>query len=391
MSGSQSPCYRIVCVAGARPNLMKVAPLMRAFARDSRFEPRLIHTGQHYDPAMHDVFFADLGLAPPEAFLGIGSGSHGAQTGRLMIALEPVLGEMKPDAVVVVGDVNSTLAAALVATKMHIPVAHVEAGLRSFDREMPEEINRVVVDQISDLLFATEEDAVRNLTRDGVDAARVHLVGNVMIDSLLEALPRARPVAETCRARGASAAWLERAADAGHAFATLHRPSNVDDRETLSRLLTTLCRVADVVPVVIAVHPRTQKAIATHGLADLLDHPFLLATEPLTYLETVGIVAGARLVLTDSGGLQEETTGLGVPCITLRETTERPVTVSQGTNIVTGTDAAHIMDTVEETLRSGGKKGILPPLWDGKTAERIAERMAEWLGEGGASRKSRSQ
>jgi UDP-N-acetylglucosamine 2-epimerase (non-hydrolysing) len=311
--------------------------------------------------------------------LGIGSGSHAVQTGRLMIALEPVLREMKPDAVVVVGDVNSTLAAALTAAKMNIPVVHVEAGLRNFDRTMPEEINRVVVDQISDLLFATEEGAMRNLAAEGIPPERVHLVGNVMIDSLMDALPRAKPAAQTCQAHGATAAWLKRAADAGHAFATLHRPSNVEDRETLRRLLTTLRKVADLVPVVLAVHPRTQKSIAIHGLGEMLDHPYLLATEPLSYLETVGMVANARLVLTDSGGLQEETTGLGVPCITLRETTERPVTVTQGSNLVAGTDAGRILDAAEETLRTGGKKGIVPPLWDGKTAERIAAHIAGWL------------
>jgi UDP-N-acetylglucosamine 2-epimerase (non-hydrolysing) len=359
--------------------MMKVAPLMRAFGRDSRFDPRLVHTGQHYDPAMRDVLFEELALPQPDAFLGIGSESHAVQTGRLMLALDPVLDEMKPDAVVVVGDVNSTLAAALVAKKKHIPVVHVEAGLRSFDRAMPEEINRIVVDQISDLLFATEEDAVGNLAREGIPAARVHLVGNVMIDSLMDALPHAKLAADTCAARGASAAWLKRAADEGHAFATLHRPSNVDCRETCSRLFATLNKVADLVPVVLALHPRTRKAIESHELGELLDHPFLLATEPLSYLETIGVVTRARVVLTDSGGLQEETTCLGVPCITLRETTERPITVSQGTNIVAGTDATPILAAVGHTLQTGGKKGRIPPLWDGKAAERIAALLAEWL------------
>ena len=391
MSRSQSPRYRLVCVAGARPNMMKVAPLMRAFGRDARFDPRLVHTGQHYDPAMRDVLFEELALPQPDAFLGIGSESHAVQTGRLMLALDPVLDEMKPDAVVVVGDVNSTLAAALVAKKKHIPVVHVEAGLRSFDRAMPEEINRIVVDQISDLLFATEEDAVGNLAREGVPAARVHLVGNVMIDSLMDALPRARPAAETCAARRASAAWLKRATDEGHAFATLHRPSNVDGRETCSRLFATLNKVADLVPVVLALHPRTRKAIESHELGELLDHPFLLATEPLSYLETIGVVARARVVLTDSGGLQEETTCLDVPCITLRETTERPITVSQGTNIVAGTDAAPILAAVGHTLQTGGKKGRIPPLWDGKAAERIAALLAEWLVGRDASGETRQQ
>jgi UDP-N-acetylglucosamine 2-epimerase (non-hydrolysing) len=379
MSGSQSPRHRIACVAGARPNMIKVAPLMRAIAADPRLEARLIHTGQHYDPAMRDVFFEELALPPPDAVLDIGSVSQAAQTGRLLLALEPVLDEMKPDAVVVVGDVNSTLAAALVAAKMLIPVVHVEAGLRSFDRTMPEEINRIVVDQISDLLFATEAEAVGNLAREGIPAERVRLVGNVMIDSLMDALPRARPAAETCAAHGASPAWRKRAADEGYAFATLHRPSNVDDREACSRLLTTLNKVADLVPVVLALHPRTRKAIESHAIAALLDHPFLLTTEPLSYLETVGIVARARVVLTDSGGLQEETTALGIPCITLRTTTERPITVSQGTNIVAGTEPAAILAAVGDTLRTGGKTGKIPPLWDGQAAQRIAALLADWL------------
>jgi len=381
--------YRIICVAGARPNLMKVAPLMRAFARDSRLEPLLVHTGQHYDPAMHDVLFEDLALPPPDAFLGIGSASHAVQTGRLMLALEPVLDEIKPHAVVVVGDVNSTLAAALVAVKRHIPVVHVEAGLRSFDRAMPEEINRILVDQISDLLFVTEEDAVRNLEQEGIPASRIHVVGNVMIDSLFDALPRAKPAAETCVARGAGGAWQERAAKNGHAFATLHRPSNVDDRETCRRLFTALSKVADLIPVVLALHPRTRKALESHGFGELFDHPFQLATEPLSYLETVGIIAKARVVLTDSGGLQEETTCLGIPCITLRETTERFITVSQGTNIVAGTDTARILAAVADTLRTGGKKGTIPPLWDGRAAERIARLLAEWLVERDARGRNR--
>jgi UDP-N-acetylglucosamine 2-epimerase (non-hydrolysing) len=371
--------------------MMKVAPLMRAFGRDARFDPRLVHTGQHYDPAMRDVLFEELALPQPDAFLGVGSESHAVQTGRLMLALDPVLDEMKPDAVVVVGDVNSTLAAALVASKKHIPVVHVEAGLRSFDRTMPEEINRIVVDQMSDLLFATEEDAVGNLAREGIPAARVHLVGNVMIDSLMNALPRARPAAETCKGRGASLAWMERAQRDGYAFVTLHRPSNVDRRETCSRLFATLNKVADLVPVVLALHPRTRKAIESHELGELLNHPFLLATEPMSYLETIGVVARARVVLTDSGGLQEETTCLGVPCITLRETTERPITVSQGTNIVAGTAAAPILAAVGHTLQTGGKKGRIPPLWDGKAAERIAALLAEWLVGRDASGKTRQQ
>ena len=371
--------HRVLCVAGARPNMMKVAPLMRAFARVPALAPLLIHTGQHYDAAMKDVFFEELGLKEPDAFLGVGSGSHAAQTGRLFLAIEPVLDEMKPDVVVVVGDVNSTMAAALVATKKRIPVVHVEAGLRSFDRDMPEEINRIVTDQVADLLYVTEQDAVRNLEREGVAADRVRLVGNVMIDSLRDALPRAKAPADTFAARGASTAWCERAARDGHAFLTLHRPSNVDDRETCRRLLTAINTAADLLPVVFAVHPRTRDAVRKHDLAGLLDHPFVLTTEPLSYFETVGILAKARMVLTDSGGLQEETTGLGVPCITLRENTERPVTVSDGTNVVVGTDQAKILASVRDILSTGGKRGKVPPLWDGKAAERIAADLAGWL------------
>jgi UDP-N-acetylglucosamine 2-epimerase (non-hydrolysing) len=369
---------KILLVVGARPNFMKIAPIMRALRAAEAYELALVHTGQHYDAAMNDVFFTELALPEPDVHLGVGSGSHAVQTGAVMQAFEPVLERMGADLVVVVGDVNSTLAASLVAVKKGIPVAHVEAGLRSFDRSMPEEINRVLTDQISELLFTTEEGALSNLRREGIAAKKVFFVGNVMIDSLLQALPRAVPPARIIEqhAGSASAGSLE----AGFAAATLHRPSNVDDPVVLRRLLTTFGAIADRLPLIFPLHPRTAKMVEQHGLSSLLEHRAIHTLPPQPYLVMVGLINGATVVLTDSGGIQEETTGLGVPCLTLRENTERPITVTEGTNRVVGTDPRLILAAVDEILSSKGRAGRMPPLWDGHAAERIADHVAAFFG-----------
>ena len=366
---------RVMLVVGARPNFIKIAPIMRALRAADAFDLMLVHTGQHYDAAMNDVFFAELALPDPDVHLGVGSGSHAVQTGALMQAIEPVIERAAPDLVVVVGDVNSTLAAALVAVKKGVPVAHVEAGLRSFDRTMPEEINRVLTDQIAELLFTTEREAERNLAREGIPADKVFLVGNVMIDSMLHALPRAVPPERLFERHVAGR--FPRTPDGGFAAATLHRPANVDEPDALRALLATFGAIAARLPLVLPLHPRTARAIEQHGLAPLLDRPDLLTVPPQPYLMMLGLLKGARLVLTDSGGIQEETTGLGVPCLTLRDSTERPITVSQGTNRVVGTDPAAILAAVEEILEGGGKRGRIPPLWDGRAAERIARHLAD--------------
>ncbi|BDG09914.1 non-hydrolyzing UDP-N-acetylglucosamine 2-epimerase [Anaeromyxobacter paludicola] len=354
----------VVHVVGTRPNFMKVAPVMRACAARG-LEQRLVHTGQHYDARMSDVFFEDLGLPPPDLHLGVGSGSHAAMTARCMLAFEEALGRLPPpDWVVVPGDVNSTLAAALVAVKAGIRVAHLEAGLRSFDRTMPEELNRVATDHLADLLLTPSPDADRNLAREGIPAARVARVGNVMIDSLLASLPaaRAREVPERLGlARG------------GYAVLTLHRPSNVDDPAVLARLLSALARVAARVPVVFPVHPRTRARLEVPGLAGLAGA--LRLVEPQGYLDFLSLTSGAALLLTDSGGLQEEATGLGVPCLTLRENTERPITVDEGTNTVVGTDPVAIVREAEAALDGRGKRGRRPELWDGRAAERVVDAL----------------
>jgi UDP-N-acetylglucosamine 2-epimerase (non-hydrolysing) len=367
----------VMLVVGARPNFIKIAPIVRALRALDAFDLMLVHTGQHYDAAMNDVFFAELALPDPDIHLGVGSASQAVQTGAVMQALEPVIERAGPDLVVVVGDVNSTLAAALVAVKKGVPVAHVEAGLRSFDRAMPEEINRVLTDQISELLFTTEQEAERNLAREGIPAAKVFFVGNVMIDSLLHALPRA--VSPERLFERHATGTLPRTASGGFAAATLHRPANVDHPHALRALLSTFGAITERLPLVLPLHPRTASAIEQHGLAPLLDRANLLTVPPQPYLVMLGLLKGARLVLTDSGGIQEETTGLGVPCLTLRDNTERPITVSHGTNRVVGTEPAAILAAVEEILESGGKRGRMPPLWDGRAAERIAGHLAAYF------------
>ncbi|GAB3248745.1 UDP-N-acetylglucosamine 2-epimerase (non-hydrolyzing) [Chitinimonas naiadis] len=357
---------------------MKMAPILRAFANHQPPIPTLlVHTGQHYDNDMNDRLFVDLRLPHPDVNLEVGSGTHAVQTAEVMRRFEPVLDEHKPSCVLVVGDVNSTLACTLVGVKKGIPVVHVEAGLRSYDRAMPEEINRVLTDQIADLLYTTERSAHDNLQREGIASERVRFVGNVMIDSLLANREMAQAPTKTLTAFKADTALLESAS--GYGVVTLHRPSNVDQIETLRPLLETLRQVSEQLPLIFALHPRTRANIERFGLSGLLANGRIVLLPPQGYLEMLGLNAGARLVLTDSGGLQEETTALGVPCLTLRDNTERPITVESGTNTLVGSDHLAILRGVEEILAGGGKSGRVPEYWDGRAAERIAADLAGWL------------
>ncbi len=353
---------RILAVAGARPNFMKIAPLMHEFARrPGQFEPILVHTGQHYDKAMSESFFADLGIPKPDVNLGVGSGSHAVQTAEVLVKIEALLLERRPDALLVVGDVNSTLAASLAAAKLHVPVAHVESGLRSGDRTMPEEVNRILTDAVSDWLFTTEPAAEENLLREGVAGEKIHFVGNVMIDTLLAHSERAR-----------SLDTLERLGLAPERYAvlTLHRPSNVDSADRLARLFDVLGRLNEELPVVFPVHPRTAKAIE-ENLGGR--KPNLHLTDPLGYLDFLRLLMDARMVLTDSGGIQEETTALGVPCLTLRENTERPVTVNEGTNQIVGTDPDRIDNAIRRLRDDPPRTDARPNLWDGAASVRIVD------------------
>lgn len=364
----------ILCVVGARPNFMKIAPLMRAFgAPNSGVTASLVHTGQHYDHSMKQAFFEQLHIPEPDVDLGVGPASHAVQTARIMERFEPVLDKQQPTAVLVVGDVNSTIACALVSVKKQIPVIHVEAGLRSGDRNMPEEINRILTDQISELLFTTELRAGENLQREGIAEEKIFFVGNVMIDSLYHNLNEAVPSRQTLISAGVSATF-----DEPFGLLTLHRPSNVDDRRILKRILETLTEISWQTPLVFPVHPRTRACIKAAGLDTLLASANILLLPPLGYLEMLGLIRDARLVLTDSGGIQEETTALGVPCVTLRESTERPITVEQGTNTVVGTDPAAIRRAHAAILAGAGKAGRQPQYWDGKAAERIAHIISHW-------------
>jgi UDP-N-acetylglucosamine 2-epimerase (non-hydrolysing) len=338
-----------------------------------------VHTGQHYDSELNSQFFRELEIPDPDINLDVGSGSHAVQTAEIMRRIEPVLERERPAAVLVVGDVNSTLACALVAAKKNVPVIHVEAGLRSFDRSMPEEINRLLTDQISELLFTTEKSADDNLLREGIPASRIHFVGNVMIDTLRHNMEHAVPHVQTLLQHGASADW----ARSGFALLTLHRPSNVDDPRTLRSILGAMVEVSQRLPIAFPVHPRTRARIEQHGLASLLDRSSILRLPPIGYLEILGLMRAARLVLTDSGGIQEETTALGVPCVTLRDTTERPITVEHGTNSIVGNSTARILAAVEGILRDGGKAGRIPELWDGHASQRILSVLRGWLDRAG--------
>jgi UDP-N-acetylglucosamine 2-epimerase (non-hydrolysing) len=351
---------RIVLLAGARPNYMKVFPIWKALApyRDT-LKPVLVHTGQHYDALMSDVFFRDFGMPPPDHFLGVGSGPHGLQTARTMIALEELFLANRPHGLVVVGDVNSTAAGALVAAKLGIPVAHVEAGLRSFDRTMPEEINRMVTDAIADLLLTSCRDADRNLLREGVAPERIRFVGNVMIDSLVQLLPRAdaSPVLDTLKL-----------AEGRYAAVTLHRPSNVDEPARLQRILNQLQELARSMPVVFPVHPRTRKTIAGSGFQ--FQVPGLQVIDPLGYLDFLRLQSAAALVITDSGGVQEETSFLGIPCLTVRPNTERPITITQGTNRLVDPEQQNLAEAAREALANRRPRPTLEG-WDGRAAERV--------------------
>ena len=359
---------KILNIVGARPNFMKIAPIVREMTRrDSEFHPLIVHTGQHYDEAMSDSFFRDLGIPKPDYHLEIGSHSHAVQTAKIMTAFEPIVLAEKPDWVLVVGDVNSTIACALVCAKLNVKIAHVEAGLRSRDRTMPEEINRILTDAISDLLLTTSEDADENLKGEGVRSEKIKFVGNVMIDSLFYSLK----LAEDSTVRED----LD-LADKDYAVLTLHRPSNVDDETVFGGLLDALCLISEKIPIVFPAHPRTKANIGKFGFADTIKRSQIKLIEPLGYLDFMRLYSGAKLVLTDSGGLQEETTALSIPCLTLRENTERPITISHGTNILVGTNPERIKQTAFEVLKqeaSTDKK--IPPLWDGRAAERICDSL----------------
>jgi len=347
---------KVFHVVGARPNFIKLAPVVRALQLHDSVEQRIVHTGQHYDVSMSDIFFQQLEIPCPDVNLEVGSGSHSKQTAEIMVRLAPMLVDARPDFVLVYGDVNSTIAAALVCSKLGIRIAHVEAGLRSFDRTMPEEINRLVTDQLADILFTPSEDGDHNLEREGIAAGRIFRVGNVMIDTVLRLLPVAKRIHhDDLQDR--------------YALVTLHRPSNVDDAVTLKEILTSLLEVNRDLAVVFPAHPRTRQRIDNFGL----NTSQLRVLDPLPYIEFLSLQMRAVVVITDSGGIQEETTYLRVPCLTMRENTERPITVSLGTNTLVGRDRNKLQTEVSKILGGEGKKGTVPPLWDGLTGERIAD------------------
>ena len=366
----------VLHVVGARPNFMKAAPVLRAFAAYNEVRQTLVHTGQHYDANMSDVFFRELQIPEPDVNLAVGSGSHTRQLAEVMIRFEPVVLEKKPDIVLVYGDVNSTAACALVCAKMLTPVGHVEAGLRSGDRTMPEEINRLVTDQLADLLFTPSEDGNANLTREGIAPHKIYLVGNVMIDTLIRLLPRAMErwgeLQRTLRLGDKKSEPIR------YVLATLHRPSNVDEPESLRKIVHVLKEIAATAPVIFPVHPRTRQRLAQLQLAPLSDRLRLI--DPLGYLDFLALQSQARLVITDSGGVQEETTYLRVPCLTVRENTERPVTMSLGSNLLVGQNTERLRHEAIRILKEGGQRGAIPPLWDGRASERIAEVVLGWKG-----------
>lgn len=344
---------RVLSVVGARPNFMKIAPIVEEMKKAPDLNGLLVHTGQHYNASMSDVFFCDLGIPLPDIHLGVGSGSHAEQTARIMVEFEKVCLQQKPDLVMVVGDVNSTIACAIVAAKLVIPVAHVEAGLRSFDRTMPEEINRIVTDSLSTILFTTSRDANENLKRDGADDSKIFFVGNVMIDTLMKHREKAMR--------------LSMAKPKEYALVTLHRPSNVDNPDVLGPILESLHEISKSIPVLFPIHPRTAKSIQDFGLSMNGIH----AMDPLGYLEFLNLEAGATVVLTDSGGIQEETTILGVPCLTLRNNTERPITITHGTNIMVGPDKSRILKAFRRIMDGEWSPAGPPEFWDGRAAQRI--------------------
>jgi UDP-N-acetylglucosamine 2-epimerase (non-hydrolysing) len=358
---------KVMNIVGARPNFMKIAPLMRVMQqRAEEIDALLVHTGQHYDAAMSETFFQQLGIPQPDINLEVGSASHAVQTAKVMLAFEPVVLAQRPDWVVVVGDVNSTLACTVVCSKLGIRVAHVEAGLRSFDRQMPEEINRIVTDALADLLLTPSADADENLRREGVPDPKIRCVGNVMIDTLYQHLPQAaqRPILTTLRLTAKQ-----------YGVITLHRPANVDDPKVLGGLLDALTETARTLPCIFPVHPRTRERLQQFGLLARLESTAITLIDPLSYLDFLQLYSNARLVLTDSGGIQEETSALGIACLTLRENTERPITVTLGTNQVVGTNPAKIIQAANEVLSGKNNEKKKIPLWDGQTAERIVEEL----------------
>lgn len=359
---------KILNVVGARPNFMKIAPIMEHMKASSKITPVLVHTGQHYDPNMNDVFFDQLEIPRPDIELDVGSGGQAWQVSETVLKFDPVLEKESPDAVLVVGDVNATVACSLAASYRRIPVIHVEAGLRSFDWHMPEEINRVVTDRLSDVLFITEPSARENLLKEGVPEEKIQFVGNVMVDTLLkyrEQAGRASIILKRLQLR-----------PGGYAVVTLHRPSNVDEKEVFSGILKSMHHISKHLKIVFTVHPRTRSRIEEFGLEESLKSLVLL--EPLPYLDMVQMMSQAKLVLTDSGGIQEETTVLGVPCLTLRENTERPVTLEVGTNTLVGTSPETIVREAERIIETGGRQGHRPELWDGRAAERIVRFLEQW-------------
>lgn len=356
--------YNVLHVVGARPNFMKVAPVMATLGQFSDIAQLLVHTGQHYDVRMSDVFFQQLGLPQPDISLGVGSGSHAVQTAEIMVRFEQQMQAKPPDLVLVYGDVNSTVAAALVCAKLGIPVGHVEAGLRAFDRSMPEEINRLVTDQLADLLFTPSPDGDANLLREGISPKSIYQVGNVMIDTLTRLLPQAHvPPIKVLANR--------------YALVTLHRPANVDDADMLQRLIVTLGDISQRLQIVFPMHPRTRQRLCDFGLT-LPPAPQFLTLEPIGYLEFLALQRQATVVITDSGGVQEETTFLGVPCLTVRENTERPITVEMGSNILVGSDMERLRTEIDYILQGRVQSGSVPPLWDGKASERIADALHAW-------------
>ena len=356
---------KVILVAGARPNFMKIAPIHEEMKKSEDFEPFLLHTGQHYDHNMSQVFFDELGIPKPDVHLGVGSATHARQTAEIMVCFEEVVEKEKPDLVMVVGDVNSTLACSLVAAKLHIPVAHVEAGLRSHNWMMPEEINRVLTDRISDYLLTPSVDANENLLKEGLEPEKIHFVGNVMIDTLLKHREMAK-----------NSTVLSRLGIQEGEFValTLHRAENVDDPEKLESILRALGEIQKDIPIIYPIHPRTKARIETFGLQSLVDSlERLIITEPLGYLDFLFLMSKAKFVITDSGGIQEETTILGVPCLTVRTETERPITVIQGTNIMVGLDRKKLVTEAKKILEGRSKAGRIPARWDGKTAKRIVD------------------
>ena len=360
----KSSKIKVLLIAGARPNFMKIAPLIRAFKEHKDyFQVDLVHTGQHYDIQMSDVFFKELRIPKPNISLEVGSASHAAQTAQIMLAFEKVLLKKKPGLIIVVGDVNSTMACSLVAAKMNVPIAHVEAGLRSGDREMPEEINRIVTDSLSDYLFVSEESGLCNLKKEGVSASKVFYVGNIMIDTLLSNMPK------ISKSKALTTYGLQ---PKTYSVLTLHRPGNVDSKKALEEIYAILRAVSTKIKIVYPIHPRTKKMIDKHDFRRRFENlNDLYMIDPLGYIDFMKLVKESRFVLTDSGGIQEETTVLGIPCLTMRENTERPITIEQGTNILIGRDQLKITKEVNKILNGRSKKGGIPKYWDGKTAQRI--------------------